>query len=351
MSFPKEMKALVFSKKGEASVQTIPVGELRPSYLLVKIEAVALNPTDWKSVKGLDPATPFSIVGCDCAGTVVKIGSEVTKSFKVGDSVFGVAHGSNGSQAYDGAFAEYAMLKGDVTMHSPQDADAGDLSTIPLCSITVGQGLFQPAKGLALEMPESGKGNGEWLFVYGGSTTAGCLGIQFATLAGYKVITACSPKNNELVKSRGAVEVFDYNDPECGAKIRKLTDNKLKYCWDTICKAKICNEALSSDSEGYRYACVLFDDAPFPRKEIQPKVTLMYTMFGEHFKKYGGDFPASVDDYEFAKKWTSLAEKLIAEGKIKPQPKRVGTGLEGILDGLEELKAGKVSGEKLVYRI
>lgn len=352
MSLPKEMKAITYSKMGSASVNTIPLPELRPSYILIKVETVALNPTDWKNIYGIDPASPFSIVGCDYAGTVVSIGSEVTKCFKVGDKIFGVAHGSNSANAYDGVFAEYAMVKGDVAMHSPKDASAEDLCTIPLCAITAGQGLFQPGKGLALGMPEQGKGNGEWLFVYGGSTTAGCLGIQFAKLAGYRVITACSPRNNELVRSRGADEVFDYNDPECGAKINKLTENKLKYVWDTISAQEIVDKALSSDSEGCRYACILFDDEPFPRKEIQPRVTLMYTMFGEEFSKYGGHFPASQEDFEFAKTWMSTVEKLVAEGKIKPHPKRVGTGgLEGVLKGLEELKAEKVRGEKLVYRI
>lgn len=47
-----------------------------------------------------------------------------------------------------------------------------------------------------------------------------------------------------------------------------------------------------------------------------------------------------------------LTEKFIADGKVKPHPKKVGTGgLEGILNGLEELKAERVSGEKLVYQI
>jgi NADPH:quinone reductase-like Zn-dependent oxidoreductase len=132
-------------------------------------------------------------VGCDYAGSVVSIGSEVTKAFKVGDKVYGCAHGSNFNEAYDGVFAEYAMVKGDVAMHLPMDSDLGmeDLCTVPLCAITAGQGLFQPGKGLGLALPETGKGDGEWVLIYGGSTTSGCLGIQFATLAGYKVVTTC----------------------------------------------------------------------------------------------------------------------------------------------------------------
>jgi hypothetical protein len=75
-------------------------------------------------------------------------------------------------------------------------------------------------------------------------------------------------------------------------------------------------------------------------------------MFGEVFQKYGDDWPASTEDFEFAKMWMGLPEKSVAEGKIKPHPKRVVPGgLEGILKGMEELKAEKVRGEKLVYPI
>lgn len=352
MSLPKEMKAVTFSVKGEPTINNIPLPPLRPTHMLVKIHSVAINPTDWKSAFYGTPAKPFCIVGCDYAGTVVQIGSEVTKSFKIGDCVYGVAHGSNQNEAYDGVFAEYAMVKGDVTLHVPPNLEMEDLCTIPLCAITAGQGIFQPGKGLGLSLPGEGKGNGDWLLIYGGSTTSGCLGIQFAKLAGYKVIVTCSPRNNELVKSRGADEVFDYNDPEWPAKVRKLTDNKLKNVWDTIYEAEKCAEALSSEDEGCHFSSILWTDDPFPRKGVKESNTLMYTMFGEYFDKYGGEWPASENDWEFAKMWMGLTEKLVGEGKIKVHPKRLEEGgLEGILKGIEELKAGKVRGEKLVYRI
>ncbi len=111
MSLPKEMKAIVFHTKGDQAVKTISLPPLRPNYLLIKVECVALNPTDWKHVTHGQGASPFSIVGCDYAGTVVSIGSEVKKSFKRGDKIYGCAHGGNFNQPYDGVFAEYAMVR------------------------------------------------------------------------------------------------------------------------------------------------------------------------------------------------------------------------------------------------
>lgn len=51
-------------------------------------------------------------------------------------------------------------------------------------------------------------------------------------------------------------------------------------------------------------------------------------------------------------RFSALAGKLLEQGKIQPHPHRVKEGgLEGILQGLQDLREKKVSGEKLVYRV
>jgi hypothetical protein len=78
----------------------------------------------------------------------------------------------------------------------------------------------------------------------------------------------------------------------------------------------------------------------------------MYTIFNEEFQKGGRTTPASKEDFDFAKKFFEITEKLMAEGKLKTHPEKVGEkGLEGALKGMEDMKAGKVSGVKLVYRV
>lgn len=81
---------------------------------------------------------------------------------------------------------------------------------------------------------------------------------------------------------------------------------------------------------------------------------MAYTVFGEGFwKPFGpGDYPASAEDYELGKKFWKLTEKLLEEGKFKVHPPDVRDGgLEGVLEGLRDLKDGKISGKKLVYKI
>ena len=78
----------------------------------------------------------------------------------------------------------------------------------------------------------------------------------------------------------------------------------------------------------------------------------MYTIFNDAFSKAGRDFPAVPEDFEFAKEIFGITEKLLADGKLKTHPAQVGPkGLEGVLQGLEDMKNEKVSGAKLVYRV
>jgi hypothetical protein len=64
------------------------------------------------------------------------------------------------------------------------------------------------------------------------------------------------------------------------------------------------------------------------------------------------DMPAKPQDFEFAKTFWELATKLLASQQLTVHPVKTGKGgLEGVLDGMYQLKEGKVSGVKLVYRV
>jgi NADPH:quinone reductase-like Zn-dependent oxidoreductase len=44
---PRTMKAIKVVGIGKAEVQDVPLPKMRDDYILVKVHAVALNPTDW----------------------------------------------------------------------------------------------------------------------------------------------------------------------------------------------------------------------------------------------------------------------------------------------------------------
>lgn len=343
-------KAVVIVGPNEAKLVTDrPIPKLRDGFLLIKTKAVALNPTDWKHVKGFAKGTGL-LVGCDYAGVVEEVGPGVTKEFKKGDRICGVTHGSNAVQPEDGAFAEYIVAKADVQMKIPDYLSFEDAATLGVGIVTVTQGLYHR---MGLEWPTSPiKDQNTTILIYGGSTATGVLGIQFAKLSGYKVITTCSKHNFDLVKSLGADEVFDYRDPDCAKKIREYTNDNLTLAWDTISlpsSAQLIADSLTTKPDA-KYNALL--TLKFPREDVNATYTLAYSTIGEAFKMGDHSFPASPEDSGFAKKFIAeVVQPLLDAGKFKVHKPRVGDGLEGVLDGLKDLEEDKVSGEKLVYTV
>ncbi len=165
--------------------------------------------------------------------------------------------------------------------------------------------------------------------------------------------TACSRHNFELVQSYGADYVFDYNEPDTGAKIRNLSNNSIKHILDTISddsSASICADAMS-DSGG-RYTSIL--DVNFPRTDCTSDLVMAYTAFGEDYKM-GPQAPLQKvlpEDKDFSAMFFDLAEKLLAAEKFRPHQIEVREGgLSGVLEGLQLLRDSQVSGKKLIYRV
>jgi NADPH:quinone reductase-like Zn-dependent oxidoreductase len=340
-------KAIVVGPPGQASVVSDrPIPTLRDDYILVKTVSVALNPTDWKHIAYHAPAG--ALIGVDYAGIVEEVGKNVKKAFKKGDRVCGFVHGGNAVQPEDGAFAEYIVAKGDIQIHIPDNLSFQEAATLGVGIVTVGQALYQSLK---LVLPTEPIKEPVPVLIYGGSTATGVLAIQFAKLSGYNVITTCSPRNFDLVKSLGANAVFDYSDPNAAAEIRKYTNNNLKLVLDTISlesSAAFCDQAIST--EGGDYSTLL--PVRIERANVNDRLTIAYTAVGEAFTFGELAVGAKPEDKEFAEMFWGLSEKLLVEGKVRVhRPRVLEGGLKGALEGLEWLKEGKVSGEKLVYNV
>ncbi|KAF7557412.1 hypothetical protein G7Z17_g751 [Cylindrodendrum hubeiense] len=298
------MKAVVVDGTAARVVSHRSIPQLRDDCVLVKPAAVALNPTDWKHIRN-GRAKDGCILGCDYAGIVLAVGSAVTKPWKPGDRIFGCGHGANITNQDDGVFAQVASVVGDLQMRIPGEMSFAEAATLGLGSITVGQGLYQ--KALKLELPSSTtaktRENGIPVLIYGGGTATGALAIQYAK------------QNFAYVRSLGADHVVDYHDADAGAQIHELTNNKLKYAWDTVSveqSANICAKALTSCSQiSPIYGTIL--PVKSPRGDVETVSTVMYTVFGKHFKFGSLDMPASQEDFKFGAEFVTLTEELLAQ--------------------------------------
>lgn len=168
------------------------------------------------------------------------------------------------------------------------------------------------------------------------------MAIQFAKL---------SPGRFDRVKDLVANAAFDYNDPKYANMIKEHTNDSLTLAFDTISlesSAKYCDIALSS--QGGDYSALL--PIKIERDNIRDRVTMAYTPFGERFTFGPNEIPARPEDKAFLAVFCKIFEDMLVNGKIKVHPPRVCySGLNGVLDGLQLLREGKVSGEKLVFNI
>ncbi|KAF2099709.1 putative zinc-binding oxidoreductase ToxD [Rhizodiscina lignyota] len=349
------MKAIKIQEGHKASIEEVPIPRLRPSYLLIKTYAVGCNPIDYKLIDFL--GMPERTVGCDVAGMVQEVGSKVTVPFKKGDRVAGMVHGANNEEPEDGAFAEYAVLKGDIALKIPDWMSFEDAATLGVGVHTAGQGLYQQ-----LGLPWSdGPSQEKWpILIYGASSGISLYAMKFARLSGLEIYATSSPRNFDLLRALGAVNVYDYNSPTCGADIRRDTNNQLFHVFDCISAGsslEVCCEALSSDSRSpfgeqpIHHTLVAVEK--LPRPDVKMTYALAYTATGETFTFKGGfQFPGSSADFEFAKKWAQFVSQLLKGKTLEPvKPVVQHRGLEGVLDGIDLYRKGKVSGQKLAYKI
>lgn len=176
------MKAYKLFSKGVARVAEVPKPALRPEYMLIRVVCIALNPTDWKHVQEteVNGGAPLT-VGCDFSGIVEEVGSAVTRKFKPGDRVCGLAHSCHTAQPEDGAFAEYLVAKGDITLKISDHMGFEEAASLGIQVYTVGQGLYQ---SLQLPWPTEPVNREETfpILINGGSTAMGTLAIQMAKL-------------------------------------------------------------------------------------------------------------------------------------------------------------------------
>lgn len=338
-------RAVIHEAKDIAKLSNdVPLPKLSAkNWLLVKTKAVALNPTDWKAIASRP--SPGSIAGCDYAGIVEEVGKDVT-DVKVGDRVAGFVRGGDPNDKSNGAFAEHIKVKAGCFAKIGDSLSFEDAATLGVGITTVGQGLFQ---SLGLPLPPNKVQEPTPILIYGASTATGTLAIQYAKLVGCEVFATASPRNFDLLRKLGADYVFDYKEADVGTKIRKASNDKLKLVFDCISEGNsfdIGTAAISSS--GGHLSALLPPPEDFPRKDVKASFTLGYTALGEHFSE---KVPANQTDYEFGAKFWKIAEGLLNSGKIKPHPAEVRKGLEGVPQGLQDLKNGKVSGVKLVFTV
>jgi zinc-binding alcohol dehydrogenase family protein len=182
----------------------LPIPDPQPGDLLVRVEAVAVNPVDTKVRRSLpgDPAVP-RVLGWDAAGVVAAVGERVER-FRVGDAVFFA-----GDITRAGCNAELVAVDERIVGRRPSRLTAAEAAALPLTSLTAWEALFERAR-----LDPDGADRGRSLLIIGAAGGVGSIAIQLARRAGLRVIaTASRPASRAWVRELGADQVIDHLQP------------------------------------------------------------------------------------------------------------------------------------------
>jgi NADPH:quinone reductase-like Zn-dependent oxidoreductase len=313
-----------------------------PQEILVKNLSIATNPVEAKIQKfAMFPLEYPNILGSSFAGTIEAVGPEVDV-FKIGDRV--VVQKGLGPASADpkyGVYQQYALAKTpyvskleDKTSLDDASASIANVATV-VAALTLVMGLERPLL--------SAKSNsiGKKLLVYGGSTSLGGLAIQYASQAGYIVVTTSSPKNKAAVKAAGPAKIIDHTQSTEEIAESLKAEGPFDYVFETVGTPLVVSliaKQLESQGGGVIFsvmpALAPEDLGVGVERKFFPYSSLLEEEANDELRKW------LYDDY---------LPKGLATGKIIPtKVEKLPGGLSALQSALDRHLSGSVSGVKLV---
>ncbi|CAI4553777.1 CCQ_1a_G0027270.mRNA.1.CDS.1 [Saccharomyces cerevisiae] len=340
VAIPETMKAVVIEDGKAVVKEGIPIPELEEGFVLIKTLAVAGNPTDWAHID-YKIGPQGSILGCDAAGQIVKLGPAVNpKDFSIGDYIYGFIHGSSVRFPSNGAFAEYSAISTVVAYKSPNELKflgedvlpAGPVrslegaATIPVSLTTAGLVLTYNL-GLDLKWEPSTPQRKGPILLWGGATA-----VEY-----------------------GADELFDYHDIDVVEQIKHKYNN-ISYLVDCVANQDTLQQVYKCAADKQDATIVELKNLTEEnvkkenrRQNVTIDIIRLYSI-GGHEVPFGNiTLPADSEARKAAIKFIKFINPKINDGQIRHIPVRVyKNGLCDVPHILKDIKYGKNSGEKLV---
>lgn len=195
-------------------VDQVETPQAGPGEVRVKLAASGVNPSDVKSRQGATRkiAWPRLIPHSDGAGTIDQIGDGVP-SARLGERVW-VWNGQ--WKRACGTAAEYIVLPAALAVPLPAAV-----------SFAAGACLGIPAMTAVHAIALAGATKDTTLLIAGGAGSVSQYAIQFAKLAGARVIaTVSSAEKAQAAREAGADHCIDYKREDVGARVMEITDKR-----------------------------------------------------------------------------------------------------------------------------
>lgn len=206
---PATMTAIEITAAGGPEVlkpTTRPLPQPAAGQVLIKVAYAGVNRHDCGQRKrGFGPKGATDIPGLEVSGTVVAVGTGVTR-FKANDAVCALVNG--------GGYAEYCIALQEVTFAMPKGFDLKLAAALPEALMTAWLNVFMLGRLKA----------GEWLLVHGGSSGVGSIAIQLARLIGANVLaTVGNAAKRDFCLKLGAQAAINYREQDFVAEVDQAT--------------------------------------------------------------------------------------------------------------------------------
>ncbi|MDT8449527.1 MAG: NADPH:quinone reductase [Wenzhouxiangellaceae bacterium] len=267
------MRAAFYSRTGPAR-EALDVGEVEtpapgPGEVLVRIRTSGVNPSDVKNRSGArGDRLPFEriIPHSDGAGIIEAVGSGVDRH-RVGQRVW-IWNGQ--WQRPNGTAAEYITVPGEQAVELPESTGFAEGACLGIPATTAWYCVHGGADP-----------GGQTVLVSGGAGAVAHYAIQFAVLAGARVIaTASSPEKAAHARSAGADQVVDYGRDNVAEAVAEFTGgNGVNRIIDAEFGANVGTsaDAIAAHGEIFAYGSALAPTPELPFYKLLFKSAVLHT--------------------------------------------------------------------------
>jgi len=204
----------------------MPLPELRRRDILVRVEAVSVNPVDVKRRASLTAGSDPKVLGYDAAGVVSAVGPSV-RHYKVGDEVYYA-----GDVTRQGSNAAYQAVDERIVGRKPAQFSFAEAAAMPLTTITAWETLFEKFR-----LTATSEGT---LLVLSGAGGVGSILTQLAKkLTRLTVIaTASREESRAFAREMGADNVVDHHG-DLAANVLAVAPNGADYIFSPYSAANL----------------------------------------------------------------------------------------------------------------
>lgn len=203
------------------------VSTRRDVEVLVKVEAVGLNPVDFRTAATGNPMWRYPHTpGLDVAGRVVAVHADraARREFEWMLPSPGTRVVFHNDLRAGGGFAEFVVAAPETLATIPPTIDPIAAASLPTSGLAALDAVERRLRQIS----------GHTILIHGASGGVGGFAVQLAKLFGAKVIATARPETDTAVRALGALHVVDYRAPDFAEQVRRIAPGGVDAVIDTV---------------------------------------------------------------------------------------------------------------------